>query len=59
MLALIVKESEELRTVRFDAEEVEAPTDKPFTYTHLFPVEVQRLREATLDEVQTILKRFI
>lgn len=59
MLALITKESEELRTVRFNPTEEDVPQDKLFAYVHLMPVEVQRIKEWELNEVQKILKRFI
>lgn len=59
MLALIAKESEEFRTVRFNPTEDDEPKEILFRYVHLLPIEAQRIREATLEEVQTILKRFI
>lgn len=59
MLALITKESEDFRTVRFNPTEEDEPKDLLFTYAHLMPIEVQRIRECTLEEVQNILKRFI
>lgn len=59
MPALISKDSDNFRTVRFDATTEDEPTDIPFTYVHLCPVEIQRIREATLEEVQQILRRYI
>lgn len=59
MLVLIAKESEEFRTVRFEATEQDEPLEVPFTYVHLMPIEVQRIREGTLDEVQKILRKYI
>ncbi len=59
MLAIVVKESEDFRTVRFNPTEEDEPKDLLFTYVHLMPIEVQRIREKSLEEVQNILKRFI
>ena len=59
MLALITKESDDFRTVRFNPTEDDIPKDTLFVYTHLMPIEVQRLRECTLEEVQQILRRYI
>lgn len=59
MPSIIIKESEEFRTVRFEATEQDEPTEVPFTYVHLMPIEVQRIREGTLEEVQQILRRYI
>lgn len=57
MPSIIYKESEETRVIIYDP--VEEPIDKPFTYVHLMPIEIQRIKEGTPEQVQSILRRYI
>ena len=59
MPALIIKHSETEREIIYDATDAEKPIDKPCTYVHMFPIEIQRIKEAKSEEVQKLLRKYI
>ena len=59
MPAMIIREPDDSRTIIYDASEADEPVDKLFQYFNLMPVEIDRIKNATREEVQQILKRYI
>lgn len=59
MWALVIKKSENEREIRYNSDKFELLNNENYRIVHLCPVEIQRIREATLDEVQKILRRYI
>ena len=58
-MSLIIKHSEVEREIIYNASEADEPLDKPCTYVHLMPIELDRIKNGTSEEVQKILRRYI
>lgn len=59
MPQLIIRHNDETREIRYNVEEWEEPMDTLYTYAHLMPVEIERIKTAKTEEVQQILRRYI
>lgn len=59
MPSIVIKEPDDTRSIIYNASESDEPIDKPFTYVHPMPIEVERIQKATPEEVQKILRRYI
>ena len=59
MPSLIIKHSETEREIIYNASEADEPLDKPATRVSLMPVELDRIQNATAEQVQILLRRFI
>lgn len=59
MPALIIKHSETEREIIYDANQYTVPHWIDYRIVNLMPIEIQRIREATLEEVQKLLRKYI
>lgn len=59
MPALIYKDEKDTRTVIYNATEADEPLDKMFTYVHLMPIEIDKIKNAKSEEVQKLLRKYI
>lgn len=59
MSQLIIRHDDETREIRYDVKEWEEPIDTLYTYAHLMPVEIERIKNASREEIQQILRRYI
>lgn len=59
MPALIIKHSETEREIIYNATEADEPSDKPSTYFYPMPAEIDKIKNATSEEVQKLLRKYI
>lgn len=59
MPQLIIRHDDETREIRYEAKEWEEPQEVLYREVHLCPVEIDRIKNASREEVQQILRRYI
>lgn len=59
MPQLVIRHSETEREIIYDADEDTAPLDTLYRIVHLMPIELDRIKNGTAEEVQKILRNFI
>ena len=59
MPQVIIRHSESEREIRYDHKEDDVPLDTLYKVVHLCPVEIERIKNASREEVQQILRRYI
>ena len=59
MPQIIIRHSETEREVLYNADEEKVPHDVLYRVVHMLPVEIDRIKNATSEEVQQILRRYI
>ena len=59
MPQLIIRHDDETREIRYDHNEKDVPLDTLYRVVHLMPIEIDRIKKGTPEEVQKILRLHI